>query len=255
MKIRQLFLISHRPHGFGDACLLIFLAAAILCWPLCATGQQPVVPKLTLAQVEQLVAHGVPDSTLSSQIQKRGLAFTPSPTIVESLRAKGAGPLTLAVIEAPLAHTETPGRTTSSVAANPQQSKRLDAEGLRFLSGPRPDLNSAKRAFEQAVQLDPNNIQALNNLGYVDGKLGNYSSAEAILIKVIDLAPTRRVAQGNLGEVQAKLGKTQEASKHFCQYVRLFDSLERGKSILMRAFNDPDPKVQSAVSLTLANCN
>ena len=149
---------------------------------------------------------------------------------------------------------------TRSVTANkivinePVQSKQRNAEGLRILSQASPDFNDAKRAFEQAVQLDSNNIEALNNLGYVYDKLGDYRSAEPILLKVIDLAPTRKVAYGNLGEVQAKLGKTEEASTHFCQYVRLFNSPERGKSLLTRTFNDPDPRVQAAVSSTLANC-
>jgi len=68
--------------------------------PQNAAGQRPAVPKLTVSQVEQLVSSNVPDSTLSSQIQKRGLAFTPTPAIVDSLRAKGAGPLTVEAIEA-----------------------------------------------------------------------------------------------------------------------------------------------------------
>lgn len=85
---------------FGAARLLILLAITIILWPQNAAGQPPVVPKLTLSQVEQLVSHGVPDSTLSSQIQRRGLAFTPNPALVDSLRAKGAGPQTLAAIQA-----------------------------------------------------------------------------------------------------------------------------------------------------------
>jgi hypothetical protein len=145
---------------------------------------------------------------------------------------------------------------TSDMSTNEtKESKRLNIEGLSILSAVHPDFNDAKRSFEQAVQLEPNNVEALNNLGYVYYRLGDYSSAEPILIKVIELAPTRKVAQGNLGEVQAKLGKTQDAANHFCQYVRLFDSLQRGKSILARTFNDPDPNVQSAVSFTLENCN
>ena len=78
----------------------VFLAAAAILWSSPAAGQQVAVPKLTQAQVEQLVANKVPDSTLSAQIQRRGLAFSPTAAIVESLRAKGAGPLTLAAAEA-----------------------------------------------------------------------------------------------------------------------------------------------------------
>ena len=67
--------------------------------PLDGTGQHSAIQKLTLSQIEELVSHGVPDSTMSTQIQKRGLAFTPTPAILDELRTKGAGPLTLAAIK------------------------------------------------------------------------------------------------------------------------------------------------------------
>jgi len=100
MNIQQFFVCSHRSQCFWAVRLLVFLAVAVILWPQCATGQHPVVPKITLSQVEQLVSSKVPDSTLSAQIQRRGLAFAPTPAIVDSLRAKGAGPLTVAAIEA-----------------------------------------------------------------------------------------------------------------------------------------------------------
>ena len=133
----------------------------------------------------------------------------------------------------PASPSEIVPTTRKSVDAAPnvteptKESKRLNTEGLRILSAAQPDFNLAKTDFEQAVQLDSNNVEALNNLGYVYGRLGDYITAEPILIKVIDLAPTRKVAYGNLGQVQAKLGKTQDAANHFCQYVRQFNSLER----------------------------
>lgn len=110
MKIDRFFVCSNRSRCFSAAGLLLFLALAVMLLPQSMAGQHAAVPKLTLAQVEQLVSHGVPDSTLSTQVQKRGLAFTPNPVIVESLRAKGAGAQTLAAIEeffpeAPLAQT------------------------------------------------------------------------------------------------------------------------------------------------------
>ena len=77
---------------------LLIGAALTLPGSIPAAGQQTAVQRLTLSQVEELVTHGVPDSTMQTQIQRRGLAFAPTPVIVESLRAKGAGPLTLAAI-------------------------------------------------------------------------------------------------------------------------------------------------------------
>ncbi len=65
-----------------------------------AVAQHSNIQSLTLAQVEELVSHHVPDSTMHTEIQRRGLAFAPNATIVDSLRAKGAGPLTLEAIEA-----------------------------------------------------------------------------------------------------------------------------------------------------------
>ena len=147
-----------------------------------------------------------------------------------------------------------PGNTPATVA-DIATSKELNAAGLRLLSARQSDFSEARRTFEKAIQLDSSNIEALNNLGYVYSRIGDYRSAEDVLLKVLAVAPTRRVAHGNLGYVQAKLGKTQEAVNQYCQYVRQFDSLERGKSALVRAnAADPDPNVQAAIKATVANC-
>ena len=79
--------------------VLVFLAVLVVFWLRNAIGQQQPLPKLTLIQIEQLVSHGVPDSTMAAQIHKRGLTFAPTPANLEELRAKGAGPLTIAAIE------------------------------------------------------------------------------------------------------------------------------------------------------------
>ena len=60
----------------------------------------PSPQPLTLPQIEALVAHGIPDSTLSIQVQKHGLAFEISPAVLDELRAKGTGTLTISAIEA-----------------------------------------------------------------------------------------------------------------------------------------------------------
>lgn len=98
MKVKQLFLLSRQSGCFGVALLLVFLAVAIIFGPQNAAGQHAAIAKLTLSQVEGLVAHHVPDSTMQTAIQTRGLAFTPDPATVELLRSKGAGPLTLSAI-------------------------------------------------------------------------------------------------------------------------------------------------------------
>jgi TonB family protein len=78
---------------------LVFLAIALTHSPPGAYAQKQTVQKLTLAQVEQLVSHGVPDSTMAAQVQKRGIAFKPTPEILKELQDKGAGPLTIAAVQ------------------------------------------------------------------------------------------------------------------------------------------------------------
>jgi TonB family protein len=104
-----------------SAARLVFalLAVTAIFWPRNAIGQQQSLPKLTLSQIEQLVSHGVPDSTMAVQIQKRGVAFTATPANLDELRAKGAGPLTLAAIQT----------AASSVPATHKTSETPQPEG------------------------------------------------------------------------------------------------------------------------------
>jgi hypothetical protein len=98
MKIARFVPYLRGSQRNGETLLLVLLALVAILWPQGATGQHATAPKLKLAEIEQLVAHNVPDATLGVRIQKFGLDFAPSPAIVESLRAKGAGPETLAAI-------------------------------------------------------------------------------------------------------------------------------------------------------------
>jgi hypothetical protein len=90
---------SRRVCGFGAGRLLALLAVLAAIWSLSVGAQQASAQKLTLSQIEGLVAHSVPDSVLAAQIERRGLAFAPTHAIIDDLRAKGAGPLTIAAIE------------------------------------------------------------------------------------------------------------------------------------------------------------
>jgi hypothetical protein len=97
--------------------LLLLPVIALILLPLQVSGQGAIVQKLTLSQVDGLVSNHVPDSTMHTEILRRGLAFTPDPGTVESLRAKGAGPQTLAAIETFFPNTtRTNSISTGSVA-------------------------------------------------------------------------------------------------------------------------------------------
>lgn len=110
MKVKHPFEARGTRRSAAGFAVILLATVAIFAHPI-AIGQQPPLPKLTLSQIEQLVSHGVPDSTMAAQIQKRGLAFTPTPANLEELRAKGAGPLTIAAIESTMRGGANPGRT------------------------------------------------------------------------------------------------------------------------------------------------
>ena len=137
---------------------------------------------------------------------------------------------------------------------DPKAARKLNTQGLQALAGPQPDLIEAKRLFQKAVQFDPENVEALNNLGDMYGRLEDYKTAETILAKVLTMAPKRRVANGNMGYVEAKLGNIDQAESHFCEYIHAFKSFDNGTSKLKGSFTDPDPQVQTAVNLTIASC-
>jgi preprotein translocase subunit SecD len=80
--------------------LLVFLVLLVILLPVTGAGQQAASRPLTFQQIEDLVSLGVPDLTVHDEIGARGLAFVPDPALLASLRAKGAGPMTLADITA-----------------------------------------------------------------------------------------------------------------------------------------------------------
>jgi hypothetical protein len=142
----------------------------------------------------------------------------------------------------------------TTVQKDSKAARKLNSDGLRVLAVPQPNLVEAKSLFQQAVQLDPKNVEMLNNLGDVVGRLEDYKTAEEILAKVLTMAPKRRVANGDMGYVEAKLGNIDRAEVYFCEYIRAFDSFDKGEAKLKGSFGDPDPRVQNAVSITIANC-
>jgi hypothetical protein len=146
MKVRRVISLPISASMIGAACLLVFLTAALILMPQNAAGQQPAPPKLTLTQVEGLVSNHVPDSTMRTQIERRGLAFTPTSAIVESLRAKGAGSLTLEAIEAHLPNGTRSGaisrteRTLASGFSGPS-GVAVDGDGNLFITDFPPHLS------------------------------------------------------------------------------------------------------------------
>ena len=95
MMASPLLLLPRRPGRWALGRLSLFLLAMI-CTAACGAQASQ---KLSLAQIEDLIAHGVPDSVLSNQIGIHGISFPVTSAALEELRAKGAGPRTISKIE------------------------------------------------------------------------------------------------------------------------------------------------------------
>ncbi|MBA3356142.1 MAG: tetratricopeptide repeat protein [Pyrinomonadaceae bacterium] len=72
-----------------------------------------------------------------------------------------------------------------------------------------------RRSFQAALKVDKNNLQTLNNLGYLLSSNGDYKGALTFLKKAVRLAPDDPLVLNNLALAQSQLGKFDEATKNF----------------------------------------
>jgi len=82
-------------------------------------------------------------------------------------------------------------------------------------------LLESKRFFEQAIALNPEFTEALNNLGIVDYYLGDLEGAEIYLDKAVMLRPVFVEALNNLGRVLTALKKDKKAIRIFSEVITL----------------------------------
>lgn len=176
----------------------------------------------------------------------QGQAKSPNATMPEQSTAKVA--TGIPSVQPPTLSSE------ESSASSSSRSRRLNRDGLNALAGSDPDLSAARRDFEDAVKADSSNIEALNNLGWIDGRMGNYRLAKTILEKVLSLDPNRRVAQANLGYVLAKMGDVAGARSHFCRLIALSNSQSEAQKVLRGEDKDPDANVHAAVAQAIHDC-
>jgi hypothetical protein len=120
-----------------------------------------MLPMVTIELGDGSIFHGV---TLPAMLIKPGQTVVlTNPQQPDIPVGVATGPST----EAAPATQSSVGNSSLGEVPNPEQSKKLNAEGLHNLLQQQHGLYVAKEDFEQAVQLDPTNIEALNNLGYV----------------------------------------------------------------------------------------
>jgi len=82
-------------------------------------------------------------------------------------------------------------------------------------------MSEAKSAFEQAVELEPENPEFLLGLATAERNLGNLTSALPHCTQIVSLAPDSAPARNLLGTVQRELGNFDAAMESFEQSLTL----------------------------------
>ncbi len=83
------------------------------------------------------------------------------------------------------------------------------------------DLESAMRAYDEAIRLAPNYVEALNQRGVTQVRLGRMEDAVASFERALELDPNYAMAVYNRGFALKKLGRHEDVVRAFTHYVEL----------------------------------
>jgi len=75
--------------------------------------------------------------------------------------------------------------------------------------------------FKKALEIDPNNAHALNNIGRAYAQLADYEIAKKYFEQAIQIDPNYQNALSNLGHVYQILGKYEEAIKYYEESLKI----------------------------------
>jgi preprotein translocase subunit SecD len=190
----------------GSGLLWALIAVSLVLQAQDGSARQKTVQKLTLSQIEGLVAHGVPDSTMAGQIQRRGVGFAVTPAILDALQRKGAGPQTLAAIQG---IAPTSGASIPDALGNPKNANGSSPSGgWRQAS----DLQHCVHLILQVVVQEAVGVETQNtiarlqrdlksaNIGFLQAFMPDWSGRPGLL-EVDGVAPK------NLSSVRAVLSQ------------------------------------------------
>jgi tetratricopeptide (TPR) repeat protein len=90
---------------------------------------------------------------------------------------------------------------------------RLVADGVAALE--RGDADSARGLFQQALQANPNNVDAHTYLGVLADQTGDFTAAERHFAQAARFAPRSPSARNNYGAILLRRGRTPEAAAEF----------------------------------------
>lgn len=103
-------------------------------------------------------------------------------------------------------------------------SREFNDEALEFFKSQQYD--QAAILFAKAIQLDPADVEALNNYGVALIKSGDLNKATSILVKTLTIKPDRAPAWSNYGDTLALQGKGEMAVASYLNTYRFSKNRE-----------------------------
>ncbi len=131
-------------------------------------------------------------------------------------------------------HGEALQRIAAAIAAKPSEAMFHVSAGAVAVAG--GDAMAALGYYKRALELDPENADACNNLGIALRTLGRFAEAEVALRQAIRLRPNRASAHINLGLVLRSAGKFEEAVSAFSKAVEIDPNLAEAHNSLGNAW-------------------
>ena len=83
------------------------------------------------------------------------------------------------------------------------------------------EFSSAIRNYQQAIKIDPQNLEALNNLAVVFKKLGQLEKAKAILNQALKLGATHAGTHYNMAVLYEEIGNNKSAIHFYQEFAKL----------------------------------
>ncbi len=89
------------------------------------------------------------------------------------------------------------------------------------------ELNKAELIYQQLLQNNPNNPDALHLLGVIGFQVGQFEEAEKLITRGIAIKPDMDEAHNNLANVLEGLGRLEEAISHFQTSIKIKPGVAR----------------------------
>jgi len=150
-------------------------------------------------------------------------------------------------------HSEALQRIADAIAVKPSEPMfHVSAGAVAAAAG---DAMAALGYYKRALELDPENADACNNLGIALRTIGRFAEAEVALRQAIRMRPDSASAHLNLGVVLRSVGRVDEALAAFRKTVEIDPALAAGHNNLgnvlkaQRRYDEALASLDQAVAL------